>query len=381
MRKQRIAVAGGSMGGLFASALLSAAGHEVVTFERSVSGLEGRGAGLVAQQEVYQILAAAGLDDVARIGVTAYERVYLDRAGRIAKRFDMPQTQISWDVLFRSFRSLIPDDRYRGGAEVVAAQEDTRGAALKFADGTIVEADLVIGADGIGSRVRPAVAGRDSVPRYVGYAAWRSLLPEAKLAAVAQTALSERFAFYDAPNVHALGYLVPGADGSLAPGSRRYNCVWYRPHSESDGELASILTDRRGVTHPYSLSPGMMSDHWRSEFIEAAADLLPPPFSSVIAAEEDPFIQAICDYVTPAMASERIALLGDAAFVVRPHTAMGVSKAAGDALSLNVCLDISRDIPEALKRYNAERWPVGREIAAYGQRLGRTLALDQEAEV
>jgi 2-polyprenyl-6-methoxyphenol hydroxylase-like FAD-dependent oxidoreductase len=281
-------------------------------------------------------------------------------------------------VLFRSFRNLIADDRYYDGAEVVAAQEDARGAALKFADGTIVEADLVIGADGIGSRVRPAVAGRDSVPRYVGYAAWRSLLPEAKLTAIARAVLSERFAFYDAPNVHALGYLVPGADGSLEAGHRRYNCVWYRPHSESDGELASILTDRQGVTHPYSLSPGMMSDQWRQELIEAAAALLPPPFSSVIAAEEAPFIQAICDYVTPAMASHRIALLGDAAFVVRPHTAMGVSKAAGDALSLNTCLQISRDLPEAMKRYNAERWPVGREIAAYGQRLGHTLALSRE---
>ena len=60
----RIAIAGGSMAGLFAAALLRQGGREVMVFERSRTGLEGRGAGLVAQQEVFTVLAAVGREDV-----------------------------------------------------------------------------------------------------------------------------------------------------------------------------------------------------------------------------------------------------------------------------------------------------------------------------
>jgi 2-polyprenyl-6-methoxyphenol hydroxylase-like FAD-dependent oxidoreductase len=56
----------------------------------------------------------------------------------------------------------------------------------------------------------------------------------------------------------------------------------------------------------------------------------PPPFAAAVAAEQRPFPQAIFDYEAPRTTNGRLALLGDAAFVVRPHTAMGVAKAAGD---------------------------------------------------
>jgi len=74
------------------------------------------------------------------------------------------------------------------------------------------------------------------------------------------------------------------------------------------------------------------------------------------------------------MIKGRIALLGDAAFIVRPHTAMGVSKAAGDAMALRDCLTQSRDLPEALNQYNNLRDLAGREIARYGQDLGASFS-------
>src|SRR5258705_12317021 len=69
MRSLKIAIAGGWLGGLFAAALLHAAGHEVTVFERSKHGLEGRGAGLVGQREIFAILRAVGCEHVARIGI------------------------------------------------------------------------------------------------------------------------------------------------------------------------------------------------------------------------------------------------------------------------------------------------------------------------
>jgi 2-polyprenyl-6-methoxyphenol hydroxylase-like FAD-dependent oxidoreductase len=100
-------------------------------------------------------------------------------------------------------------------------------------------ADLVIGADGVGSVVRAAVPGSDAPPAYAGYAAWRGLVPETALPRDAAELLYERFAFFDADGSHALGYLVPGPDGSTDTGQRRYNWVWYRRCAEADGSLAA----------------------------------------------------------------------------------------------------------------------------------------------
>ena len=98
--------------------------------------------------------------------------------------------------------------------------------------------------------------------------------------------------------------------------------------------------------------------------------MLPPQFSLAVAAEATPSIQGIFDYEAPRMIGKSIALVGDAAFVVRPHTAMGVSKAAGDVMSLSACLASEKDVPTALQRYEADRIFIGREIAAYGRQLG-----------
>jgi hypothetical protein len=57
----RVAIVGGSLGGLFAAALLRRAGHEALVFERSPSGLEGRGAGLMGRREIFVILQAVGV--------------------------------------------------------------------------------------------------------------------------------------------------------------------------------------------------------------------------------------------------------------------------------------------------------------------------------
>jgi 2-polyprenyl-6-methoxyphenol hydroxylase-like FAD-dependent oxidoreductase len=117
-----------------------------------------------------------------------------------------------------------------------------------------------------------------------------------------------------------------------------------------------------------------LPDSRRQDLVEDAARLLPPPFAAAVAAEREPFIQAIFDYETPRMTHGRVALLGDAAFVVRPHTAMGVAKAAGDAMALRSGL-ARLPYADALQAYERERLPIGAEIASYGRRLGVRLGL------
>lgn len=373
MTPLRVRIVGGSLGGLFAAALLHRDGHDVTLYERSVGGLAGRGAGLVGQKEIFAILREVGCDHVARVGVIARERVTFDAVGGYADRHATPQMQISWDYLYRAFRGLVPDAAYILDRPVISVTQDGDAATLRFADGGSDSADLIIGADGVGSVIRPAVAGGPAPSRYAGYIAWRGLLPETLLPPAAAAALLDRFAFYPLPGSHILGYVVAGPNAEMTPGSRRYNWVWYRP-ARGEAALAHALTDARGVVHPYSLAPGQMPPDQRAALVADAARLLPPPFAAAVAAEARPFVQAIFDYEAPVMARGRLALLGDAAFVVRPHTAMGVAKAAGDALSLRHHLNAATDLPAALAAYDAERRPAGQAIAAYGRRLAATLA-------
>jgi 2-polyprenyl-6-methoxyphenol hydroxylase-like FAD-dependent oxidoreductase len=345
-------------------------GHQVRIYERSDSGLAGRGAGLVGQRDIFAILRAAGCEHVARVGVVALERITLNREGGVVHRQATPQMQISWDKLYRAFRALVADDDYVLGRAVRSVSQAEKAARLDFDDDSREMADLVIGADGVGSVVRAAVTGQASPSIYAGYVAWRGLFPESALPVQSATLLLDRFAFFTMPDSHILGYTVTGPNGEIEKGARRYNWVWYRPISE--GELGKVLTDVQGHVHRYSLAPGQLPDSRRQALVEDAARLLPPPFATAVAAERQPFVQAIFDYETPRMTHGRLALLGDSAFVVRPHTAMGVAKAAGDAMALRSGL-ARLPYADALQAYEHERLPIGVEIASYGRQLGAHL--------
>ena len=365
-----VAVVGGSIGGLFAASLLSRAGHRVTVFERSVHGLARRGAGLVAQQELFELLHLIGRDDAGRIGVVAHERITLNREGAVVHRDPTPQTQLSWDHLYEVLRAAVPSDSYRLASRVRSVHSTEQQAVLEL-DGDRREAfDLVIGADGLTSVTRDAVAPGRTANSAAGYVTWRGLVPESALPAAAGSVLLERFGFFTGPRAHMLGYLVPGPAGEISRGERRYNWVWYRPMTPD--ALAHLMVAAGRPATDVSLAPGQLPSPLRDELVSAAAHELPPPFAEAVAAEPRPFLQAIFDYVPPRLTQGRVALLGDAAVVVRPHTAMGAAKAACDAIALSALLD-ELPLGRALARYDAERLAVGRAVSDYGRRLAASL--------
>ncbi|MDM9627518.1 FAD-dependent monooxygenase [Rhizobium sp. S152] len=366
MRPLKIGVVGGSLAGLFSAILLQNDGHHVRVYERSAHGLAGRGAGLVGQGDLFRVLRAIGCEHVARVGVVARERIYFAANGEIAERLPTPQTQISWDYLFSTVASKLATDAYVIGRAIINVKQATTGAVVTFDTGAQEEFDLVIGADGISSVVRASV-NAEPENQFAGYVAWRGLIPESDLPAEASILL-DRFAFYVTKGIHALGYLVPGPKGEMNVGDRRYNWVWYRPVSPR--YRAETFTGKSGKLYDYSLPRGDLLPMRRGALVEDAMVLLPKPFALAIEAEPAPFIQGIFDYQARNMVSQNIALVGDSAFIVRPHTAMGVAKAAGDAMALRAAISSHATLQNALREYEQLRLPVGNEIAAYGQALG-----------
>ena len=135
------------------------------------------------------------------------------------------------------------------------------------------------------------------------------------------------------PGEQFLGYPVAGPDNDLRPGHRRYNVVWYRPADEAT-KLQWLLTDERGVTHAISIPPPLIRREAIAEMRADAERLVAPQFRQIVRLIEEPILQPIYDLESPRMAFGRVAIVGDAAFVARPHVAAGVSKAADDAAAL-----------------------------------------------
>jgi 2-polyprenyl-6-methoxyphenol hydroxylase-like FAD-dependent oxidoreductase len=133
------------------------------------------------------------------------------------------------------------------------------------------------------------------------------------------------------------------------------------------------MTDDTGVHHPLGIPPPLISRAVVAEMREAAETVLAPQFRDLVRLVDRPMLQAIYDIESPRMAFGRVALIGDAAFIARPHVGAGVAKAAQDALALVRALDGSGDIIPALKRMEATQQPFGRRVIARARELGACL--------
>jgi 2-polyprenyl-6-methoxyphenol hydroxylase-like FAD-dependent oxidoreductase len=108
------------------------------------------------------------------------------------------------------------------------------------------------------------------------------------------------------------------------------------------------------------------------ELRQAAERLLAPQFCELVNLTQ-PFLQPIYDVETPKMALGRVALIGDAAFLARPHVGAGVTKAAQDAVALAEALASASDVPRALMRFESTRMETNRRIVARARELGAYL--------
>ena len=169
-----------------------------------------------------------------------------------------------------------------------------------------------------------------------------------------------------------LGYPVAGLQDSTAVGQRRWNFVWYRPAADG-AELHALQTDADGTHHAGGLPPQAVSWRQIAAVRAAARARLAPQFAELLEKTAMPFVQPIYDLASPQLAHGRVALLGDAAFVARPHVGMGVAKAAADALALQQAIATLGATPQALQHYDQQRRAAGLAVVQRGRQLGAGL--------
>ena len=365
----RAIVIGGSLAGLMAGLLLRRQ-FAVDIYERADAELAGRGTGIVTHELLGEVLDAAGIAWRQGLGIEVQMRRFFARNGRLGLEYPYRQTLTAWDRLYDMLRRAFPAARYHGGKELVVVEEREGSVAARFADGSVVEGDLLIGADGLRSTVRAQFLPA-ATPVYVGYAAWRALVPEHAIPPDLHAQVFDYVGFCLPPGEQILGYPVAGPNNDLRPGHRRYNLVWYRPTDEVG--LERLLTDDLGTRHAVSIPPPLISRAAIANMREAAEAVLAPQFRDLIRLVDGPILQAIYDMESPRMAFGHVALIGDAAFVARPHVGAGVVKAARDALALMRALDGEGDIAAALRRMEATQLPFGRRIVARARELGACL--------
>lgn len=361
---RRALVIGGSLGGLFAANLLLRAGWDVEVFERVPARLAGRGAGIVTHPPLVRALARAGADPAAELGVAVPGRVAFARDGSIVGERALPQVLTSWSRLYGLLEAAFPSERIRRGWALEGFERNGQGVDAHFGGRRVARGDILVGADGIRSAVRAALLPEVRV-NYAGYVSWRGLADEVNFSPATHAALFERFAFSLPDGEQMLGYPIAGDGDDTRPGRRRYNFVWYRP-ADTAG-LHDLQTDESGRVHPDGIPPALIRPALVAAMRADAERVLAPQFAEVVWASAAPFFQPIHDLAVPRMVERRVALLGDAAFVARPHVGMGVTKAAEDAVAL---ADALASGPDTLAAYDAARRPAGAAIVQRARALG-----------
>ena len=365
----RVAVVGGSLGGLTAALVLRDLGCEVDVFERSTAELESRGAGIVVLDETVRYFRERTDLRLDRLTTATGFLRYLDRDGGVVYEEPRRYRYSAWHTMYRALLGCFGRRRYHLDREVAGFSQRDEHVQVRFADGSTAAYDLLVCADGIASNAR-AVLQPQARPAYAGYVAWRGTVEERQLSPAVRDLLADSICYQVMPNSHILLYPIPALDGSVTPGRRLANFVWYRNYAAGT-ELDDLMTDSDGVRRDITLPPGAARQVHLDELRAVAAAQLAPQLAEVVRRTRLPFVQVIFDIEVERMVFGRICLIGDAAFALRPHAAAGTAKAAADVWALAEALAATQgDLRAALPRWERRQLAVGRAVLERTRRNG-----------
>ncbi|HTU88450.1 MAG TPA: FAD-dependent monooxygenase [Solirubrobacteraceae bacterium] len=346
----RIAIIGGGIGGLIAARALCRRGGEVTIYEAAPE-LREIGAGVALGPNAMKVLRSLGLEDDVRAvaGRSEWAVTRNGRTGRVISKTSRQQQATSFgsagatvhradllDVLSHS----VPGDIVTLGARCVGVQTDRDVAVARFEDGSEVEADLIIGADGIHSVVRASLFGPDA-PRFTGKICYRSVVPVAS---------------------------VPGAPPS------NDNSQWLGPHGTivlypvRRDELINVVCHYDDETYRHE---SWVTECERSEVLERYSDWH-ESLLRVFSAGDVWYKWALYDRdPIPHWTQGRITVLGDAAHPMLPYLGQGACQAIEDGCVLAAALTAkSDDAVGALSLYERSRRPRASQVVLASRQRG-----------
>jgi salicylate hydroxylase len=337
-RKSRIAIVGGGLGGLAAANALLAQGFDVRIYEQA-GELKEVGAGVQLSPNAMKVLIALGLDRRVIAGGFEPERHVVRnwKTGRIVSTTQMKGVYhdqfgagyygFHRHDLHAALLDPLPPERITLGARCVGVESNDEQAVLSFADGSQVEADVVVGADGIHSVIREKLFGADA-PRFTDHICWRGVVPTDALPA---GLIPPDMTAWFGPHSTFVTYYMRG--GSLVN--------WAGFCEAGDWRLESwrIEGDRNEALKTYA--------EWN------------PAITTLIGKTDRLYKWALYDREPLKEWSRgRVTLLGDSAHPMLPYLAQGACMAIEDSYALSAMLANSTGtVQQTLKAYEALRLP------------------------
>ncbi len=358
-----VAIVGGGIGGLAAALSLRDVGIDVTVLEQA-RVLQPVGAGLQIGPNAARILEHLGLLHELEERAVAPDAILVrsHRRGRVLHtttlgdsvrgEYGFPYLHAHRADLVDVLSGGLPDGVVRLASSVSAIRDLGDRCELELADGDAVVADVVVGADGIHSRVREALFGPES-PTFSGYVCWRALVPAERVADLELPRVCEA---YYGPGRSVVSYYVSGGDF--------YNFVGIVPAGDD-----WLTEDWTAEGDP---------DELRRDFAD-----FHQPIQGVAAEIERALKWAIFDREPLERWSVgRVTLLGDAAHAMLPYLAQGACQAIEDGVVLARCLERWADEPAAaLENYEATRRPHTAKVQEMARRGETTFHLTDWREV